>query len=167
MKITQRISPCLWFDDQAEEAAKFYTGIFENSRIVNVARYPEAGQEVHGRRAGSVMTVVFELDGLPFTALNGGPHFKFNEAVSMQVFCRDQKEIDHYWEKLGAGGDPKAQQCGWLKDRFGLSWQVVPAEMDAMFADEKSEGTQRAMNAMLQMKKLDIAELRRAYAGKS
>jgi len=167
MKITQRISPCLWFDDQAEEAAKFYTGIFENSRIVNVARYPEAGQEVHGRRAGSVMTVVFELDGLPFTALNGGPHFKFNEAVSMQVFCRDQKEIDHYWEKLGAGGDPKAQQCGWLKDRFGLSWQVAPAEMDAMFANEKSEGTQRAMNAMLQMKKLDIAELRRAYAGKS
>jgi predicted 3-demethylubiquinone-9 3-methyltransferase (glyoxalase superfamily) len=167
MKISQRISPCLWFDSQAEEAARFYTGIFRNSRIVNVSHYPEAGQEIHGRPEGSVMTVVFELDGLAFTALNGGPHFKFNEAVSLQVFCRDQQEIDYYWEKLGAGGDPKAQQCGWLKDRYGLAWQVVPAEMDKWFADEKSPATQRAMEAMLKMKKLDIPALERAYAGKS
>ena len=167
MKITQRISPCLWFDDQAEEAAKFYTGIFRNSRIVNVSRYSEAGQEIHGRPAGSVMTAVFELDGLTITALNGGPYFKFNEAVSLQVFCKDQEEIDYYWEKLRAGGDPKAEQCGWLKDRYGLSWQVIPAEMDRWFADEKSAAARRAMDAMLKMKKIDIATLERAYAGKS
>ena len=165
MKITQRISPCLWFDDQAEEAATFYTGIFRNSRIVSVARYPEAGQEIHGRPAGSVMTVVYELDGQAFTALNGGPHFKFNEAVSMQVFCRDQQEIDYYWERLTAGGNPQAQQCGWLADRYGLAWQVVPANMDEMFEDETSPATPRAMNAMLQMKKLDIAKLKQAAAG--
>ena len=164
MTTTQRISPCLWFDDQAEDAARFYTGIFPDSRITNVSRYPEAGQEVHGRAAGSVMTVVFELDGQTFTALNGGPHFRFNEAVSLQVFCADQREIDHYWTKLSEGGDPKAQQCGWLKDRYGLSWQVVPREMEALFSSAHSGGAQRAMTAMLQMKKIDIAELRRAAA---
>jgi predicted 3-demethylubiquinone-9 3-methyltransferase (glyoxalase superfamily) len=111
------------------------------------------------------MTVEFELDGVPFRALNGGPHFAFNEAVSFEVHCETQEEIDYYWEKLGAGGDPKAQVCGWLKDRFGLSWQVVPTAMEEIFADEKSPGYQRAMNAMLRMKKLNIAELRRAYDG--
>jgi len=161
----QRISPCLWFDDQAEDAARFYTGIFPRSRITTVTRYSEVGTEIHGRPPGSVMVVAFELDGQPFTALNGGPLFKFNEAVSLQVHCEDQREIDHYWEKLSAGGDPRAQQCGWLKDRYGLSWQVVPREMDAMFGDSQSPGAKRAMAAMLKMKKLDLAELRRAHAG--
>jgi predicted 3-demethylubiquinone-9 3-methyltransferase (glyoxalase superfamily) len=157
-----KIIPCLWFDDQAEEAAKFYTGIFKNSRITAVSRYPDAGQEVHGRPAGSVMVAQFELDGHPFTALNGGPHFKFNEAISLQVMCKDQKEIDYYWEKLTAGGDPAAQQCGWLKDRYGLAWQVVPEGMDELFRDEKAVGAKRAMDAFMKMKKIDIAELERA-----
>jgi predicted 3-demethylubiquinone-9 3-methyltransferase (glyoxalase superfamily) len=165
MSITTRIRPCLWFDDQAEDAARFYTGIFPNSRIVAVTHFGEAGFEIHGRPAGSVMTVVFELDGQPFTGLNGGPHFTLNEAVSFEVHCATQEEIDYYWERLGEGGDPAAQQCGWLKDRFGLSWQVVPAEMEEMVADATSPAGQRAMNAMLQMKKLDLGELRRAYAG--
>lgn len=165
MSIATRIRPCLWFDDQAEEAARFYTGIFPNSRIVNVTRYGEAGFEIHRRPAGSVMTVVFELDGQRFTALNGGPIFTFNEAVSLEIHCATQEEVDHYWERLSEGGDPAAQQCGWLKDRFGLSWQVIPEGMDELFADEQSAGAQRAMEAMLRMKKLDIAELRRAAAG--
>src|SRR5215212_3407488 len=118
MQLIQRITPCLWFDHQAEEAAKFYIAIFRNARIIQVSRYGEAGREVHGRAAGTVMTVAFELDGQTFTALNGGPIFKFNEAVSLQINCETQKEADFYWEKLGAGGDPKAQQCGWLKDRY-------------------------------------------------
>ena len=164
-RVRQRITPCLWFADEAEEAARYYTGIFPNSRITMITRYGSAGHEVHGRPAGSVMVVTFELDGQTFTALNGGPHFKFTEAISLQVNCDTQREIDFYWEKLGAGGDPKAQQCGWLKDRYGLSWQVVPADMDEMFEDERSPGAQRAMEAMLRMKKLDIAELRRAYDG--
>jgi predicted 3-demethylubiquinone-9 3-methyltransferase (glyoxalase superfamily) len=166
MAISRRISPCLWFDDQAEAAAKHYIGIFANSRITATTRYGSAGQEIHGRPPGSVMTVDFELDGNPFTALNGGPHFKFNEAVSFQVFCDDQKELDYYWDELGAGGDPKAQQCGWLKDKFGLSWQVVPKGMESMLADPESPGARRAMEAMLQMKKIDIAKLERAFAGK-
>lgn len=165
MPITRRISPCLWFDDRAEEAARFYTGIFPNSGITLVTRYGDAGQEVHHRPPGSVMVVAFELDGCPFTALNGGPVFTFNEAISLQVNCATQEEIDHYWEKLGEGGDPRAQQCGWLKDRYGVSWQVVPDDMDEMFRDETSAGAQRAMEAMLRMKKLDIAALRRAYDG--
>jgi predicted 3-demethylubiquinone-9 3-methyltransferase (glyoxalase superfamily) len=167
MAATQHITPCLWFDDQGEEAARFYVGIFPNSRITAITRYSEAGFEIHHRPAGSVMTVQFELDGHTFTALNGGPAFTFNEAVSFQVNCADQQEIDYYWEKLSAGGDPSAQVCGWLKDRFGLSWQIIPTEMDEMFTDENSPGAQRAMEAMLKMKKLDIAELRRAYAGES
>jgi predicted 3-demethylubiquinone-9 3-methyltransferase (glyoxalase superfamily) len=167
MVTMQRITPFLWFADQAEEAARHYTGIFPNSRITTITRYGEAGFEIHQRPAGSVMTVAFELDGVPFTALNGGPLFTFNEAVSFQVNCASQEEVDYYWEKLSAGGDPGAQQCGWLKDRYGLSWQVVPTEMDAMFQDENSPGAQRAMEAMLKMKKLDITELRRAYAGES
>ena len=164
MTITkQRITPCLWFADEAEEAAKFYTGIFKNSRITAITRYSSAGVEVHGRPAGSVMTVAFELDGQTFTALNGGPVFKFNEAVSLQVNCETQDEIDYYWDKLSAGGDPNAQQCGWLKDRYGLSWQVVPTMMGELFKTENSRGAQRAMEALLRMKKLDIAELRRAH----
>lgn len=166
MPSVQKIAPCLWFDDQAEEAAEYYVSIFKNARINNVSRYGEAGQEIHGRPPGSVMTVDFELDGQTFTALNGGPHFKFNEAVSFQVYCETQDEIDDYWEKLSEGGDPKAQQCGWLKDKYGLSWQVVPANMADLFKDPKSEGYQRAMTAMLQMKKFDIEELQRAYDGK-
>src|SRR5919199_2414260 len=163
MATTQRITPCLWFADEAEDAAKFYTGIFKNSRITTVTRYSSAGVEVHGRPPGSVMTVAFELDGQTFTALNGGPVFKFNEAISLQVNCETQDEIDYFWEKLSAGGDSSAQQCGWLKDRYGLSWQVVPNFMSELFAKESSPGAQRAMEALLRMKKLDIAELRRAY----
>ena len=165
MALTQRFTPCLWFDDQAEEAARFYTGIFRNSRITAVTRYSDAGFEQHQRPAGSVMVVAFVLDGQTFTALNGGPVFTFNEAVSLQVNCANQEEIDYYWEKLGAGGDPKAQQCGWLKDRYGVSWQVGPADMAEMFVDETSPQTKRAMEAMLKMKKIDIAELQRAYDG--
>jgi predicted 3-demethylubiquinone-9 3-methyltransferase (glyoxalase superfamily) len=162
MASLQRISPCLWFDSQAEEAARFYVGIFKNSRITAVTRYSSAGQEIHGRPAGSVMVAAFELDGQAFSALNGGPIFKFNEAISLQVFCDSQEEIDYYWDKLSAGGDPKAQQCGWLKDRYGLSWQVVPRGMEEMLRDPESAGAKAAMNAILKMKKIDIAELRRA-----
>ena len=165
MAITQKISPCLWFADQGEEAARFYTGIFKNSRITKITRYGTAGFEIHQRPVGSVMTVEFELDGQAFTALNGGPLFTFNEAVSLQVFCDTQEEVDYFWEKLSEGGDPNAQQCGWLKDRYGLSWQVIPVAMNEMFDDHESPATQRAMQAMLQMKKLDLAELQRAYDG--
>jgi predicted 3-demethylubiquinone-9 3-methyltransferase (glyoxalase superfamily) len=165
MQFTQKIAPCLWFDDQAEEAAEFYTGIFRNSKIVKIARYGEAGHEIHGRPAGSVMTVAFELEGQGFTALNGGPIFKFNEAISFQVYCQTQEEVDYYWERLSEGGNEKAQQCGWLKDKYGVSWQVVPRVLLDMVGDPDSAKSQRAMKAMLQMKKLDIAELKRAYAG--
>ena len=165
MPSPRKITPCLWYDDQAEQAAEFYVSVFPRSRIVKVTRYGEAGHEIHGRPAGSVMTVLFELDGHPFTALNGGPHFRFNEAISFEIECETQEEVDYFWEKLSAGGDPGAQQCGWLKDRFGLSWQVVPAELNEMVSDPESAGSQRAMSAMLTMKKLDLAELKRAYAG--
>ncbi len=165
MTTVDRITPCLWFDDQAEEAARFYTGIFPNSRIVQVARYGEAGFEVHRRPSGSVMTVAFELDGQGFTALNGGPVFTFNEAISLQVYCDTQDEIDHYWENLSRGGDAGAQQCGWLKDRYGVSWQVVPSELAGMVSDPDAEKAARTMQALLGMTKLDLAALRRAYAG--
>jgi len=160
------ISPCLWFDSEAEEAAKFYTGIFPNSRITQISHYGKAGQETHQRKPGSVLTVAFELDGQPFTALNGGPIFKFNEALSLQIYVDDQKEYDYYWDKLTPGGDPKAQVCGWLKDQYGLSWQVVPRKMVEWLThtDEKS---QRAFAAMMEMGKLDIAALERAYEGKA
>ena len=163
--LKQRITPCLWFDHQAEEAANYYVGIFPNSRITATTRYPSAGQEIHQQQAGSVMVVAFELDGHTFTALNGGPLFTFNEAVSLQVNCDSQKEIDYYWDKLGAGGDPKAQQCGWLKDRYGLSWQVVPRGMEEMLKAPESAGANRAMGAMMKMKKIDLAALERAFAG--
>jgi predicted 3-demethylubiquinone-9 3-methyltransferase (glyoxalase superfamily) len=162
----QQISPCLWFDSQAEEAAKFYVSVFKRGKIVTINRYPAVGQEIHRRPPGSVMTVDFVINGLHFTALNGGPIFKFNEAVSLQVLCKTQKEIDYYWEKLGDGGDPNARQCGWLKDKFGLSWQVAPTGMAQMFKNPGSKNTERAFAAMMQMKKLDIAALHAAYNGK-
>jgi predicted 3-demethylubiquinone-9 3-methyltransferase (glyoxalase superfamily) len=165
MTVKQRIQSCLWFDSEGEEAARYYVGIFKNSRILRITRYGKAGREIHGRPEGSVLTVEFELDGQKFTALNGGPVFKFNEAVSFEIHCETQEEIDYYWDKLTVGGDPKAQQCGWLKDKFGLSWQVVPTELTEMLTDETSEASQRAFEAMLHMKKLDIAELKRAYEG--
>ena len=160
-----KISPCLWFDSQGEEAARYYCSIFKNSKILAISHYPEAGREVHNRPAGSVMTVEFELEGQTFTALNGGPHFKFNEAVSLQVFCDTQDEIDYYWDKLSAGGDPSAHACGWLKDKYGVSWQVSPAAMAEMFADKDTTKTGRLMKAMLPMKKLDLAALKKAYEG--
>ena len=160
-----KISPCLWFDNQAEEAARFYTAIFKESKITAIARYPDTGQEIHGKPAGSVLTVTFELSGQSFTALNGGPHFKFNEAVSLQIECATQDEVDYYWEKLNEGGDPSAQQCGWLKDKFGLSWQVVPRILPELLNAPDAAKAKRAFQAMLQMKKLDIASLQRAFAG--
>jgi len=165
MAKSPKIAPCLWFDNQAEEAARFYTGIFRKSKITAITRYGSAGFDVHHRPAGSVMTVEFELDGQRFTALNGGPAFKFNEAISLQIYCDSQEEIDYYWSKLGEGGDPNAQQCGWLKDRYGVSWQVVPKGIEELYTDETSPAAERTMEAMLKMKKLDIAELKRAHDG--
>jgi predicted 3-demethylubiquinone-9 3-methyltransferase (glyoxalase superfamily) len=164
MKI-QKISPCLWFDGKAEDAAKFYTGIFKNSRITTLSRYGEVGQEIHGQAPGTVMVVAFELEGQAFTGLNGGPYFKFNEAISFQVMCDTQEELDYYWDKLRAGGDEKAQQCGWLKDRYGVSWQIVPLVLPELMTDPDTAKTGRVMAAMLQMKKLDIARLQQAAAG--
>lgn len=161
----QKITPCLWFDTQAEEAARFYCSLFKNSRILSVSRYGEAGHEVHGRPAGSVMIVAFELAGQTFTALNGGPQFKFNEAISFQVSCDTQEELDRYWDALSAGGDEAAQQCGWLKDRYGLSWQIVPAMLPDLMTDADPHKTDRIMETMLKMKKLDIAALKRASQG--
>jgi predicted 3-demethylubiquinone-9 3-methyltransferase (glyoxalase superfamily) len=161
----QRIDPCLWFDSNAEEAARFYVSVFKKGRIKTITHYPAAGQEVHGRAPGSVLTVDFELNGQTFTALNGGPLFKFSEAISFMVMCRTQAEVDYYWEKLGEGGDPNARQCGWLKDKFGLSWQVVPTGMIEMLKSPDKKGSQRAFAAMMEMKKLDIAALKRAFKG--
>ena len=163
--LLQRITPCLWFDNQAEEAARFYTSVFKNSRITQISRYGESGQEVHGQKPGSVMVVAFDLDGHSFTALNGGPVFKFNEAISFQVQCDTQEEIDDYWRQLSAGGDPKAQQCGWLKDRFGASWQIVPRIMVELMTASDPTRSNRVMAALLKMKKLDLAALNKAYAG--
>lgn len=164
MNTTRPITPCLWFDDQAEEAARFYTGIFKNSRILNISRYGDEGHEVHGRPSGSVMTVAFELDGQAFTALNGGPVFQFTEAISFQIPCGTQEEVDYFWHKLGEGGDETARQCGWLKDRFGVSWQVFPTALTDMLTDPDVGKRERVTKAMLQMKKIDLAELERAYA---
>jgi predicted 3-demethylubiquinone-9 3-methyltransferase (glyoxalase superfamily) len=161
----QRITPFLWFDSQAEEAAGFYTQIFKNSKILSVTRYGEAEAEASGRPKGTVMTVAFRLDGQEFVALNGGPEFKFTEAVSFVVNCESQKEVDYYWEKLSDGGDEKAQMCGWLKDKYGLSWQVVPTVLIELISDPDPQKSQRAMQAMLQMKKIDIAALKKASEG--
>jgi predicted 3-demethylubiquinone-9 3-methyltransferase (glyoxalase superfamily) len=164
VRITARkITPCLWFDSQAEEAANFYASVFKNSRIGSISRYGKEGHEIHGREAGSVMTVEFELDGQAFVALNGGPHFKFSEAISFQVQCETQEEIDYFWERLTQGGSEGP--CGWLKDRYGLSWQVVPTVLPQMLMDPDSGRSQRVTKAFLQMKKFDIGELKRAYEG--
>jgi predicted 3-demethylubiquinone-9 3-methyltransferase (glyoxalase superfamily) len=162
----QKIIPCLWFDDKAEEAAKFYASIFKNSKIGNVSRYGKEGYEFHGKEDGTVMTVDFEIEGQKYVALNGGPIFQFNEAISFQVHCETQKEVDYYWEKLSEGGDEKAQQCGWLKDKYGVSWQIVPVVLTKMLQDKDSKKSQRVMKALLQMRKLDIKTLTQAYEEK-
>ena len=163
--VQQRISPCLWFDDQGEDAAKLYVSVFPNSKIGAITRYGEAGKEHHRKQPGSVMTVEFTLDGQAFLALNGGPMFKLSEAISLQVFCDTQEEIDHYWDKLSAGGDPNAQNCGWLKDKFGLSWQIVPRMLAEIMKGPDAAKSQRAMGALMEMKKLDIAKLQAAAKG--
>ena len=160
----QKINPFLWFDGKAEEAANFYVSIFKQSRIGAITRYDDEGSKAAGRPKGSVMTVEFELGGQKFTALNGGPHFKFTEAISLVVNCDDQKEVDHFWGKLSAGG--QEVQCGWLKDRFGLSWQVVPTALLEMLQDKDPEKSKRTMAAMLKMKKLEVDALKRAYDGR-
>jgi predicted 3-demethylubiquinone-9 3-methyltransferase (glyoxalase superfamily) len=157
----QRITPFLWFDNQAEEAASFYTSVFPDSRIVNLTRYSKEAAEAAGRPEGSAMTVVFELSSQEFIALNGGPVFRFTEAISFVVNCASQDEVDHYWEKLSAGGDEGAQQCGWLKDRYGVSWQVVPAVLGELLSGPDPERSHRVMKALLQMKKIDIKGLER------
>jgi predicted 3-demethylubiquinone-9 3-methyltransferase (glyoxalase superfamily) len=157
----QKITPCLWFDDNAEEAVKFYTSIFKNSKILKTTRYGKAGHEIHGHTEGSVLTIEFELNGQTFTVLNGGPMFKLNEAMSLMVNCDSQEEIDYYWEKLSVGGDANAQQCGWLKDKFGLSWQIVPTALGKLMQNEKI--SDKVMSALLKMKKLDIKKLEEAY----
>ena len=161
----QRFTINMWFDSQAEDAAKFYTGIFKNARIGKIARYGKAGFEIHQRPEGSVMTVEFELDGQKFLGLNGGPVFKFNEAISLIINCDGQEEVDYYWDRLTAGGDPAAQQCGWLKDKFGVSWQVVPKQMSEFLGGPDPQKSQRAFQAMMGMKKIEIAKLKRAYDG--
>jgi predicted 3-demethylubiquinone-9 3-methyltransferase (glyoxalase superfamily) len=161
--MTQRISVCLWFDHQAEEAAHFYASIFKNSKIRSIARYDEEAAKAAGRPKGSVMTVAFELDGQEFMGLNGGPLFKFTEAISLVVRCGTQEEVDYFWEGLSAGG--QEVQCGWLKDRFGVSWQIVPTVLIEMVQDEDPEKSRRVMAAMLKMKKIDIHLLKEAYDG--
>jgi predicted 3-demethylubiquinone-9 3-methyltransferase (glyoxalase superfamily) len=156
-----KLTNCLWFDTEAEEAAQFYCGIFPNSKITEVSRYPEG---LPGDRAGQVLTVAFELDGTPFTGLNGGPDFKFSEAISFQIDCKDQAEVDRYWDALLAGGGQESQ-CGWLKDRFGLSWQVVPTRLTELISGTDKEKAGRVAAAMMQMVKLDIAKLEAAAAG--
>jgi predicted 3-demethylubiquinone-9 3-methyltransferase (glyoxalase superfamily) len=157
----QKITPCLWFDSQAEEAANFYVSIFKNSKIENMTRYGEAGAEVSGRPKGSVMTVTFEIEGQEFVALNGGPHFTFSEAISLMVKCETQKEIDETWEKLSHGGEEGP--CGWLKDKYGLSWQIVSPEWNEMLRDKDVRKSERVMKTILQMTKPDIKTLKQAY----
>ena len=165
MATLNTIVPCLWFDKEAEEAARFYCSVFKNSELGAITRFTKEGFEIHKKPEGSVMTVTFYLEGQEFTALNGGPLFKFNEAVSLEVRCKDQAEIDYYWDKLGAGGDPKAQQCGWLKDKYGLSWQVVSDDWVEMMVEATPAQRERLMKAMLPMKKFDMAALNRAFEG--
>lgn len=160
---TQKLVPCLWFDRQAEEAVKFYVSIFKNSSIDGIVRYGKEGFEIHHMEEGTVMTVDFSIEGQKFIALNGGPVFSFNEAISFQVYCETQEEVNYYWEKLSEGGDPNAQQCGWLKDKYGVSWQVVPTILVEMLKDQDNNKSQKVMKAMLQMKKIDIHALSQAY----
>lgn len=165
MKLVGPITPCLWFDTRAEDAVKFYCGIFENSRVTHVAQFPDTGKDIHGKDAGTVMTVAFEIDGQKFLALNGGPQFKFDQAVSFILYCETQKEIDYFWTKLTDGG--QESQCGWLKDKFGLFWQVAPAALPKMMTDPDAKKTARVMDAFMKMKKLDVAAIERAYAGQA
>ncbi len=167
MATMQKITSNLWFDNQAEEAAKFYTSVFKNSRIGKISRYGKEGYEVHKRPEGSVMTIQFYLEEQEFTALNGGPLFKFNEAISFVVNCNSQEEVDYYWNKLKEGGDENAQVCGWLKDQFGLSWQIIPTVLPEMLNDPDVKKSQPVMKAMLQMKKIDINALQQAYSSSS
>ena len=160
----QKIRPCLWFDTEAEEAARFYVSVFPNSRIGSVNRYVKGGQEIHGKPAGSVMAVEFEIDGQKFVGLNGGPQFKFTEAVSFQIHCKNQEEVDYYWSRLGEGG--KEVACGWLKDKFGLSWQVVPTQLFEFLSSGDPAKSERVTKAFMQMKKFDIAQLKRAFEGR-
>ncbi|CDQ18500.1 Glyoxalase superfamily enzyme, possibly 3-demethylubiquinone-9 3-methyltransferase [Halobacillus karajensis] len=156
----QKITPNFWFDYQAEEAAKFYTSIFQDSEIIKVSRYMNEGKEIHGKDEGTVMTVDFQLEGQRFVALNGGPQFKFNEAISFIVHCANQEEVDYFWEKLSEGGDESAQQCGWLKDTFGVSWQIVPDSLQELLNQPDPVISEKVMKAMLQMKKIDINALK-------
>jgi predicted 3-demethylubiquinone-9 3-methyltransferase (glyoxalase superfamily) len=160
-----KLTTCLWFDGQAEEAASFYTSIFKNSKITGRHYFPEVGKELHGRKAGSLMTIEFELNDQKFIGLNGGPYFQFTGAISIMVNCKDQAEIDYYWDKLGEGGDESKRQCGWLADRFGLSWQIVPDEFHKMLNSPEIEKRDRAYLAMMHMEKLDVDGLRKAFEG--
>ena len=158
------IANCLWFDNQAEEAAKFYVSVFKNAKMGRINYYPDSGQDTHGKPAGSVLVAEFSVDGRNFVCLNGGPQFKFTEAISLMIPCKDQKEIDYYWEKLTAdGGQPGP--CGWLKDKYGLSWQVYPEMMLKLLSDPDRKKAKRVMDAFMKMSKFDIAEIERAYAG--
>jgi predicted 3-demethylubiquinone-9 3-methyltransferase (glyoxalase superfamily) len=156
--MANQITPCLWFDNQAEEAANFYTSVFKNSKVETISRYGKEGFEIHGQKEGSILTVSFQINGQPFTALNGGPVFKFNEAVSLQVYCENQAEIDYYWSKLSEGGEEG--QCGWIKDKFGLSWQIIPRILPQLMSDPTRSG--RVMAAFMQMRKFDIEKLKQA-----
>jgi predicted 3-demethylubiquinone-9 3-methyltransferase (glyoxalase superfamily) len=160
----QKITPFLWFDHQAEEAAKFYTSVFKNSKVGKILRYDEAAAKASGRPVGSVLTIEFEIEGQKFTALNGGPQFKFNESVSFVVYCETQDEVDYFWQKLTADGGQESE-CGWLRDKFGLSWQVTPTVLIEMLHDKDPKKSERVMNAMMQMQKIDISKLKAAYAG--
>lgn len=160
----QKIAPCLWFDTQGEEAARFYCSVFKDSKLGRISYTPNAGQEIHGKPEGSVLTVEFELEGIPFLALNGGPQFKFDEAISFQVLCKTQEEIDYYWTALTADGG-RESQCGWLKDKFGLSWQVAPDFMGDILSGPDRAAAARVMNAFMQMKKFDIAAVNKAFKG--
>lgn len=165
MATFQKITPSLWFNNQAEEAVKFYTSIFRNSSIGRISRYGKEGIEIHKKPEGSVLTIEFQLEGQSFLALNGGPEFLFNEALSLIINCDNQEEVDYYWEKLTEGGDEKAQICGWLKDKFGLSWQVVPTLLTDLLVEPVTEKSERVMREIFKMKKLDIATLKKAYDG--
>lgn len=165
MATLQKITPNLWFNNQAEEAVKFYTAIFKNSSIGPISRYGKEGIEIHKKPEGSILTIQFQLEGQSFLALNAGPEFQFNESISFIIHCDNQEEVDYYWEKLTEGGDEKAQICGWLKDKFGLSWQVVPTLLSNLLVEPVTEKSERVMREIFKMKKLDIATLKRAYDG--
>ena len=165
MKLKHPLTTCLWFDTEAEEAANFYCSVFTNSKIGMISRYGKSGQDVHRKPPGSVMVAAFEIEGQKFIALNGGPQFKFSEAVSFQVHCDTQAEIDHFWDKLAEGGQPG--RCGWLKDKYGVSWQIIPTMLPEIMGGSDTEKSQRAMSAFMQMSKFDIEKLRQAYEGRA